>query len=126
MFNLATKLPMIVKPKVYTNNSYGGYLLNDIKYKDGLFIPKKGYGLNSELSDKNKIYDMVNKMSSIPFKINKTLMEFILKENNHNLLIDSNIKHKFYNITKRSKYQESVYKSYNSKLVLQDTILSIA
>lgn len=44
MFIIPSKLPMIVPPKDYSNtNSYGGYLLNDIKYKEDLFIDKKRF-----------------------------------------------------------------------------------
>lgn len=45
IFNLPNKLPMICPPKeyIYSMNSrkvlrLGGYLLNDIKYTEGIFI----------------------------------------------------------------------------------------
>lgn len=41
-------------------------------------------------------------------------------------IIDSSLKHKFHGIDKRSKYLDSVYISYNSKVVLQNTICTIA
>jgi hypothetical protein len=45
---LPRRLPMIVKPRNYSrnstkdsvNDSFGGYLLNDVKYLDPLIIPK--------------------------------------------------------------------------------------
>lgn len=126
LFNLPSKLPMIVKPKPYTKTSYGGYLLNDVKFKSSLFIPKKGYGVNSELKDDNIIYDLINHISSTPFKINTTLLNYLLNDNKHNLLIDRYKKHKFEDIEKRTKYQQSVYTSHVSKLILQETILGIA
>lgn len=69
VISLPTKLPMICKPKEYTFNKLGGYLLNDEKFADQLFVEKKVYAFTSELSDNNKVYTMVNKLASTPFKI---------------------------------------------------------
>jgi DNA-directed RNA polymerase len=70
---------------------------------------------------------MINKISSTGFKINKTLFDYIINNGDkHNLLIDPTVKHKFADIQKKSKYQESVYASHNSKVILQKTILGIA
>ena len=105
ILTLPTKLPIIVKPKPYTKDKVGGYLLNDVKFSENLFIEKKGYGINSELSDNTKIYDMINNISNTPFKINNTLMNFILNNGDkYNLLIDPFIEHKFSGLTKKSKY----------------------
>lgn len=42
MFAIPTKLPMIqVKPKDLDSKSLGGYLLNEVEYKEYLFIEKK-------------------------------------------------------------------------------------
>ena len=38
VINLATKLPMICQPKQYGSNKLGGYLLNDEKFADSLFV----------------------------------------------------------------------------------------
>ncbi len=125
IINMPTKLPMIVKPKPYTKDALGGYLLNDVKFSEGLFIEKKAYSINSVLSDCNKIYDMINKISSTPFKINETLLNYLIA-NKHNLLIDSTVSHKFADLKKRTRPQEKEYASYNSKVILQETILGIS
>ena len=70
---------------------------------------------------------MVNKLASTPFKINQTLLDYITgEESKHNLLTDVYTEHKFANLEKRSKYQQSVFASHNSKVVLQETILGLA
>lgn len=125
--NLPLKLPMICIPKAYGPNNLGGYLLKDDKFSEELLIEKKAYAITSVLSDNNKIYSMVNKISSTPFKINQPLLDYINSEGaKHNLLIDPYIKHKFEDLEKRTKYQQSVFTSHNSKVVLQETILGIA
>ena len=118
---------MIVKPKSYSKGVLGGYLLNEVKFSEYLFIEKKGYGEKSELSENNKIYDMLNKMSSIPFKINTDLLEYLINNwQKHDLLIDPNTTHKLNDLEKRTKYQENINRSYNSKIILQETVLGIA
>jgi len=117
---------MIVPPKKYTNTNGGGYLLNDVAFSEGLFIEKKAYSMNSELSEKNFVYKMINNLSSTPFKINTALLDYITKNNNKfNLLLDSSVEHEYANMSKRTKIQDNIYKSYNSKVILQETILEI-
>jgi DNA-directed RNA polymerase len=40
VYNIPKKLPMLVPPKAYTNNSLGGYLLNDEVTTDPILISK--------------------------------------------------------------------------------------
>lgn len=88
-------LPMIAPPKPYGKNVLGGYLLNDINFREELFISKTGYALKSEVKG-DRIVDMINKINSIPFKINKVLLEFVFNNaDEYNLLIDNTVKHKF-------------------------------
>ncbi len=124
MLNIPSKLPMIIKPKAYNKNVYGGYLLNNDKYHEDLFIEKKNYATTSVLSDDNNIYDTVNKISATPFKINTDFLDYILNEGvKHKLLLDPLLPHKFAHIENKTRYQQSVYASHNSKVVLQETIL---
>lgn len=126
MYAIPTRLPMIVKPKDYGVDLLRGYLLNDVDFKEELFISKKAYSICSELSYINNVYSMVNNISKTPFKINIPLLNFISHNDSYNMLIDSSVSHDYDNLEKRSKYQESKYKSHNSKVLLQETILEIA
>lgn len=102
--NIPVKLPMVCEPKPYNKNTLGGYLLNDEKYSEGLFIEKKAYGISSELSESNRVYHMINNISSTPFKINTKLLDYLNGEGSkHNLLIDSGVSHKYEHLEKRTK-----------------------
>ena len=69
---------------------------------------------------------MVNNINGTAFKINVSLLDFILDPLNdkYNLLMDSTKEHKYANV-KRSRSQDRAYKSYNSKVTLQETVLEI-
>jgi DNA-directed RNA polymerase len=70
---------------------------------------------------------MINQINSTPFKINTVLLDYIMNNwERHNLLFDPKVKHKFEDIEKRTKYQNGVYNSHISKIILQETILGIA
>lgn len=125
IFAIPTSLPMIVKPKPFGENLQGSYLLNDIEYVEDIFIEKKGHSVTSKLDPINKIYHMINNVSQTPFKINTTLLDFIQNNDKYNLLLDPNADTPFENVAKRTKYQETQYRGYNSKVVLQETILEI-
>jgi DNA-directed RNA polymerase len=122
---LPMKLPMIVKPNPYTENSSGGYLLNNVKYHEHLIIRKKAYSVNSKVNNK-RLYDVLNNLSSIPFKVNKVLLDLLRNNSNLNLLIDPFKKHKYADMKKKTKIQENEYRSHNSAVVLQENILEIA
>ena len=90
VINLPSKLPMVCKSKPYGVKKTRCYFLNDEKFADKLFLEKKAYGFISELSDKNKIYTMVNKLAFTLFKINHSLLDNITgEESKHNLLISA-------------------------------------
>jgi len=75
----------------------------------------------------NQINSTPFKINSTPFKINTVLLDYIMNNwERHNLLIDPKVKHKFEDIEKRTKYQNGVYNSHISKIILQETILGIA
>ena len=127
IFNLPTKLPMVCIPKPYTSTSVGGYLFNDEKYFEGLFIDKKGYQCTSVLSNHNNIYDMVNKMNSTPFKINTDLLNYLnLKGIEQDLIMDPNSVHLYQELDNLKAFQKKKLASFNSKKILQETILGIA
>jgi DNA-directed RNA polymerase len=94
-------------------------------------IKRKAYGSTSTITGCNKIYNMVNNISDTPFKINQPLLDYLISAGTkHNLLMDPLIKHKyadfFFEKIKRSRYQERMLASYNSKVLLQETILDLA
>ena len=125
VYTIPTKLPMIVKPKPYSIGCVGGYLLNDVEYHEDLIIDNRNLKYKSLHNE--DICDMVNKIISTAFKINTTLLDFINDPVNdkHNLLMDRSVEHKYANV-KRTRSQDRTYKSYNSKVTLQETILEIA
>lgn len=99
----------------------GGYLLNDDKYKEELFIDKERYSLSSLVSkDNNNIYDMVNNISSMPFKINKDVLNYIhFKGVEQDLIIDTNTKHPFEMLDALKPHQKKKLAPFNSKKLLQ-------
>jgi DNA-directed RNA polymerase len=125
LVDLPLKLPMIIKPKEYSKNKLGGYLLNDVNYSEDLIIKKYNIKNKSLISDENIIYNMINNISSTPYKINTELFDYILM-NKHNLLINPDESSKYENIKKKSKYQQSKYNSHISKLNLQEIIIGLA
>lgn len=86
---------MICVPNQYKINQPGGYLLNYQKYHKGIFIDKKNYAFTSLLNS-NIIYNMVNMISSTPFKINIELLNYIDDKGvEKGLIMDSSIPHKY-------------------------------
>jgi len=137
-FYVSVKLPMIVKPKKYKyiledgiikTTHLGGYLTNDIDITQELIISKstisKDYYMSNQI-----IYDLVNNLSSVPYKINKQVYNFIIdKDHEFNLIMkESEIENDCINSEGKfkSKYKESKYKSEMSKFILESTILDIA
>jgi len=126
LFVIPLKLPMIVEPKAHNIKELGGYLLNDIEITDELIIDKANYKESSTIKRKNIIYNMVNNLNKTSYKINNEVLEYILDFGvKYGIIIDNNIVHEYENI-KRTKRQEKIYRSYKSKLILQNNILYIA
>lgn len=120
-------LPMIVKPRDYSSeNSGGGYLLNDVEYFEPLINKKFNYKTTSEIEQDNKLYYTLNKMMATPFKINKELLNHLVDFNHiYKLLIDPDFQHEFANIS-RNKHQEKEYQRFLSKKLLEEYIIKIA
>jgi DNA-directed RNA polymerase, mitochondrial len=77
---------MICKPNKWGDNSYGGYLFNEEEKKDIITGSKMH---KHKMENRNKLYDTINILNSIEFKINNKLLEFLLNEGNY-LLTDIN------------------------------------
>lgn len=122
---IPAKLAMVAKPKLYGSDQLG---INDVEFSENVLIPKHSYGSSSVInSDDNIIFDLVNNVSSVPFKINTELLDYLEYYGiDQGLLINPDEKHKYEGLDKRSEYQKGVYSSHISKLHLQETILSMA
>lgn len=124
--SIPLNLPMIVKPKPYSENKLGGYLLNDVEYDEGIFTKKIGYAIPSTIQENSIVYFVVNKMMETSFKVNKELLNYLLRYNHiHKLLIDPDFEHKLLNV-KRNKAQEKEYQQFLSKKLLEEYIIKIA
>ena len=128
--NLPQKLPMIVKPKPYTDTKLGGYILNDEMYTEPMIIDKVAYKDKSKVLKDNIIYTTINNMSCTPTlrtKVNKDLLDYLLRYNSeHNLLINPDYKHELEDLKSRTKNQEKQYQSFLSKKILQEFVINIA
>jgi hypothetical protein len=136
MVHLPRKMPMIVKPKPYyrykdssdgiVKERLGGYLLNDHKYTEELIIPKWNLKIPSEIKDKNVVYDLVNNINSVGYKINKDVLDFIINNNEKYNFISSD---NYEDLISKSKLSPSDYRKLESMLSnkgLQENILGLA
>lgn len=131
--HLPLRIPMLVKPKEYYRDEVegkikerlGGYLLNDERVTDEMIIPNWELRQNSLIKNPNIIYDLVNNVNSVGFKINIDLLDFInLYADKLNLLLSSiDLKKE---ISKISPSDHNELVSYQSKLELQENILGLA
>ena len=124
---LPLKLPMITAPNDYSEDTKGGYLLNDVDVDQELIIGKIGYKVNSTIDCKNtKIYSVVNSMARCPYKINTDVLNFLQTNGKmFNILIDDN------KITKdcienSSDYKKKELRKLKSQKHLKLTILELA
>ena len=131
--HLPLRIPMIVKPKPYGRNEIngkikemlGGYLLNDEQFTDSIIIPNWELKKSSFIKDDNVIYNLVNNVNSVGFKINKDMLDFIdTYGDKFNLLLPA-ISYEKLN-TRISKTEYNKLESYVSKLDLQENILGLA
>lgn len=135
MVHLPDKLPMIVKPKAYFRKKLdngkvkeilGGYYLNDVRYTDELIKSKWNLKDTSKIRDKNVIYNLVNNINSVGFKINKDVLDFIYSyDKQYNLLYIDNVEHLLIK-PKLNKYENIELESFLSKKKLQENILGLA
>ena len=76
---------MIVKPKIFkrvkteqgTKEVLGGYLLNDEKFIKPLMIPKFHFGTPTIIKEENLVYDLVNNINSVSYKVNNDVLDFL-------------------------------------------------
>ncbi len=135
VFHLPSKLPMICPPKEYSkdknNVKLGGYLLNDVKYAEDIFIKKEGYGKPTSLKDKNIILELINGLSRTPYRVNTDTLNFIYKYGvEKGIIINTeieDIKNILNNPYKSTSKRESrQHRSIVSRIKLEKNVLSIA
>ncbi len=85
---LPNQIPMIIKPKPYlriTDNQgkiheqLGGYLLNGEKIYNEIIIKKWRLRVKTKIDEINIVYDAINNISSVGYKINKDVSCFAAK-----------------------------------------------
>jgi DNA-directed RNA polymerase len=73
---------LICRPILWTNTVVGGYftdMLRDYGYPDQSIVKSNSRLIKqSKISDKQ--IDCINNMTDVPFKINKFVLNFVLKE----------------------------------------------
>jgi DNA-directed RNA polymerase len=119
-------LPMIVKPKSCSQNNGGGYWLNNVDYYEPLINDKLAYGIPSKVSSDSYLFSTINSMMSVPYRVNKELLNYLIKFNHiHKLLFNSEYLHELASID-RDKYQEREYQKLLSIKLLEEYIIKIA
>jgi DNA-directed RNA polymerase, mitochondrial len=73
-------LPMICEPNKWSDDFCGGYLDNELR-EEGIISGSLYHG--HEMFNKNKLYETINYMSSIKFKINEDLLNYLENEGNY-------------------------------------------
>ena len=85
-------LPMISQPLKWSESSFGGYLSNK-KNKTDIITGSKMHA--HKMENKNKLYEAINYLNSIEFKINSKFLDYLNNEGNYllknNLGIDKNL-----------------------------------
>lgn len=74
-----TSLPMLCPPNKWSDNNYGGFLNNKIE-RNEIITGLEHH--NHEVNNKNKLYNAINYLNSIKFKINNQLLIFLENEGN--------------------------------------------
>nr|QWO71374.1 RNA polymerase [Termitomyces sp. DKA64] len=129
---LPKNLPMIVKPKLYQwdiseYKQVGGYLLNGEEYINEIILDNWELSSSPSFLPKNDICDMINNMNSVAFKINETVLDFIVTNNHkYNFFSEQNYIHPLSLETKLTFAQEKELESFYSRRYLEQNILGLA
>jgi hypothetical protein len=73
-------LPMICKPNIWTDSSYGGFLDNEDKE---VSVITGSHRHNHLVENKKALFKSINYLNSIKFSINNLLLEYLNKEGNY-------------------------------------------
>lgn len=120
------KLPMISPPVKWNSKTYGGYLNNGVEF-DPLIKPSRKSSLKTTLNGDKKhiIYNTINYMSQIPYRINIEVLNFIL-ENYEKLGLKTSIHpatNNYYTSTRKIKTE---IENNNSLFYLSKNIIGLA
>jgi hypothetical protein len=135
LVHLPFRLPMLVKPKPYfrevingvTVERLGGYLLNDIKTSDTLILDNWELKKSTLIKDDNVVYDMVNNINSVGYKINKDVLGYINKYGiEYDLVLYKDSPYSDRAISSLKKWEKIELESDRAKKELQDNILGLA
>jgi DNA-directed RNA polymerase len=135
LLSIPNKIPMVVKPKKFireiingkVTDKLGGYLLNDVHYTSGIIIENRELKTPSLIEINNKIYDMVNNMSAVGYKINISVLDFVLEFGlDYNLVIDPNYIHPLSLKSKLTILERRELESFQSQQQLEMNILGLA
>lgn len=80
-------LPMLCQPNKWSENEYGGYLNNTIE-KNNIITGSVNH--KHLVENKDKLYNAINRINSVKFKINKQLLDYL--ESDGKYLLDSYFK----------------------------------
>lgn len=125
------KIPMLVEPNKYGivkgKEILGGYLLNDKEFTSPLIIKNSEWKDQSLIQEKNIIYDTINNISSVGYKINIQVLNFIMENYlNFHLIMDPNEIHPLEKKDKLTILQRKELDSFYSKKRLDQSILGLA
>ena len=144
---LPYKIPVVYKPEKYVQvkNSFiinkslplhsaklGGFLTKDASLHRDLLFDKKWYLEPSIINAKNCIFKLVNGLMSVPYKVNKDVLDFFsqLSVENRNKLfvskVEFNNKQDNYVKDKEVRQARVEFQKLNRKIRLQENILSRA
>jgi hypothetical protein len=135
LINLPHRMPMIVPPKPYrreiTNGKsvdrLGGYLLNDENITYNLIIDNWAIKEPTIIKDTNIVFDLVNNISSVGFKINKDVLNFIYTYGiEYNLILDKEYQDPLLTKNRLTKTDKTNLESFLSRKLLQENILGLA
>jgi hypothetical protein len=105
----------------------GGYLLNGIEYTDKIISSNWELSTENKFLLNNSVFDMVNCVNSVQFKINKNVLEFILANNNlYNFFIDSNYIHPLTLKSKLTKAEGLELEEFYNQRFKEQNILGLA
>jgi len=120
------KLPMVCEPNPWNANNYGGYLLNEgYHYTHFIHQGNRNFNKTRVLKGEDRVYNQINYMNSVPFKINTNVLDYILNYGVRDGLILEGLHPKTMEKTLESWEKEEVMK-HNSRYYLEKNILGIA